>query len=51
MEPEKCKQGSPGTVRVAQGLEWNITGFASDLAITLCHGLLRSLKFTGQCVL
>lgn len=47
-EPEKFKQGSLGTVIVVQGLELNITVFASDLAVTLCHSLLRSLKFTGQ---
>lgn len=48
MEPEKFKQGSLGTVGPVQGLRSNVTVFASDLAITLCHSLLRPLKFTAE---
>lgn len=48
MEPEKLNQGNLGTVRPVQELRSNVTVFASDLAITLCHSPLRPLKFTGE---
>jgi len=47
-EPEKSQQGSLGTESAVQRLELSIMVFASDLAVTLCHGLFRPLKFTGQ---
>lgn len=48
MEPEKLKQRNLGTVRPVQELRSNVTVFASDLAITLCHSPLRPFKFTGE---